>query len=154
MDNSYTKGHDRWLLQFNTNNNCLRVTEGELVAFTLCWTKFSTWNIVFLKRKHERTRWLKILSLQDASASDNSNFTLLHWFDNSINSHESFKLPGGVEGKNETGILSKCLFFHFPARLSDVHNWKASQLFLKKFPFSELCEMLFVLSFLQFYNSG
>ena len=45
MDNSYTKGHDRWLLQFNTNNNCLRVTEGELVAFTLCWTKLSTLNI-------------------------------------------------------------------------------------------------------------
>ena len=29
----------------------------------------------------------------------------------SINSPESFKLPVGTEGKNETGILSKCLFF-------------------------------------------
>ena len=27
-----------------------------------------------------------------------------------------------LEGKNETGILSKCLFFNFPARLSNMHN--------------------------------
>ena len=47
VDNNYTKGQERWLLQFNTNNNCLRVIEWELVAFMLCWTKLSMLNFTY-----------------------------------------------------------------------------------------------------------
>ena len=61
-----------------------------------------------------------------------------------------FQITSRCRRKNETGILSKCSFFNFPARLSNMHNWKASQLFHWKFPFSKLCEMSSVLSFLQF----
>ena len=60
---------------------------------------------------------------------------LLYFIDNSINSPESFKLPVGIEGKNETGILSKCLFFHFPARLSNMQIEKQVKFSFKNFRF-------------------